>query len=129
MADAINQTGLVIHLLVQHTGEVSINFIHILPILDVLLQMMEHISNLNICTSVKRAFQRTDTCGNGRIRVCAAGRNDTYRKGRVVTTAMLCLKHQQKIQRAGIQFRIIFLQHIEEILGYGQVLARMADMQ
>ena len=42
-------------------------FVHILPVGDILFQMMEHINHLDIGSPVQRTFQRTDTSGYGRI--------------------------------------------------------------
>ena len=36
---------------------------------------MEHIGYLNIGSSVKRAFQRPDACGNGRVCICTGRRS------------------------------------------------------
>ena len=79
-----------------------------LSIAENFLQMMEHISNLNICTSVKRAFQRTDTCGNGRVSICSGRRSDTDSKSRVITTTVFCLKNQKQVKSTCIQFGIVF---------------------
>ena len=57
MADTIDQASLVISLFVKHPHEISIDLVHVLPICDILFQMMEHIYYLNIGTSVQRAFQ------------------------------------------------------------------------
>ena len=129
MTDTINQTGLIIRFLIQHTGKVSINFVHIGPILDIFLQMMEHIRHLDICPSMKRTFQRADTCGDGRISIRTAGRNYTDGKSRVITTSVFSLKYQQQIKRARIKFRIILFQHIQEVFCDRQFFTRMTDMQ
>ena len=129
MSDTIYQAGLVIGFLVEHAGEVSINFIHVRPVLNVFLQMVEHIGNLDIGTSMKRPFQGTDTCRYRRVSIRPGRRSDAYGKSGVVTTTVLGLKNQQQVERAGIQFRVVLLQHIEEILGNGKVFLRMADMQ
>ena len=42
---------------------------------------------------------------------------------------MFRLQHQQQVEGAGIQFRIVLLQHIEEILCKRKILLRMTDMQ
>ena len=94
MTDTVNQSGLIIHFLIQHPCEIGIYLVHALPVLDILLQVMEHIGHLDIRASVKRAFQRTDTCGDGRVCICSGGRSHTNRESRVVTTAMFCLQNQ-----------------------------------
>ena len=129
MSDTIYQTGLVIGFLVEHAGEVGINLIHIRPVLNVFLQVVEHIGNLDIGASMKRAFQGTDTCRYRRVSIRPGRRSDAYGKSGVVTATMLCLKNQQQVERAGIQLRIVLLQHIKEVLGNGKVFLRMADMQ
>ena len=129
MTNTINQSGLIINLFIQHTSKVGVNLINICPVLDVLLQMMEHISNLNICTSVKRAFQRTDTCGNGRVSICSGRRSDTDSKSRVITTTVFCLKNQKQVKSTCIQFGIVFFQHIQEVFSDREFLLRMSDMQ
>ena len=129
MTDTIYQPRLVVNLLVQHAGKVSINLIHIRPILNVLLQMVEHIGNLNIGTAVKRPFQRTDTRCNRRISIRPGRRSYTYSKRRVVTAAMLCLQHQQQVESTSIQFRIILFQHIQEVFCERKIFLWMTDVQ
>ena len=58
-----HQSGLIIRFLIQHTGKVSINFVHIRPILDVFLQMMEHIRHLDICPSMNGSINISTDAG------------------------------------------------------------------
>ena len=129
MADAIYQSRLVVHFFVQHTGKIGVYLVHTGPVADVLLQVVEHVGDLDIGSAMKRAFQRADARSYGRVSVRTGGGSDTYRKRRVVTAAMFRLQHQQQVEGAGIQFRIVLLQHIEEILCKRKILLRMTDMQ
>ena len=94
MTDTIDKSGFIVHFLVQHTSEISIYFIHIRPVFDIFFQVMEHIRHLDIRSSVKRTFQRTDTGSDGRVGIRSGRGSDTDRKGRVVTSTVLCLKNQ-----------------------------------
>ena len=89
---------------------------------------MEHIGYLNIGSSVKRAFQRPDACGNGRVCICTGRRSYPDSKRRVVTSSVLCLKHQQKVECTRIQLGIIAFQHIEKVFGNRQILLRMTNV-
>ena len=130
MTDTIDKTSLVVSLLVEHTGEINIQFLHVLPVSDLLFQVMEHIDHLDVGTTMKRTFQAADTGGNRAVSICAGGRSDTNGKGRVVTTTMLCLDDEQQVEHSCIKLRIVFvLHHIEKVLCDGEVLARMTDMQ
>ena len=42
---------------------------------------------------------------------------------------MFCLKNQQQVEGAGIQFGVILFQHIQEVFSDRQFFLRMADMQ
>ena len=57
MANAIDETGLVVSLLVQHAVEIRVDLINALPVGDVLLQMVEHIDALDVGTSMQGTFQ------------------------------------------------------------------------
>ena len=91
MTDTVNQSGLIIYFFIQHPCEISIYFVHAFPVFDVFLQMMEHVGNLNIRASMKRTLQRTDTCGDCRIRIRPCGRSNANRESRVITTTMFRL--------------------------------------
>ena len=56
MTDTINETCLVISLLVEHSLKVSIKFSYITPILDSFFQVVEHIDNLDIGTTMQRTL-------------------------------------------------------------------------
>ena len=129
MTDTVNQAGLVISLFVQHAHEISIDFIHILPVANVLFQMMEHIDNLDIGTTVQRTFQRTDTGCNRRIGIRSGRTGYTDCKGRVITATVLSLQNKQQVKCTGIQFRKVFFQHMQEVFCKRKVFVRMADMQ
>jgi len=129
MSYTVYQSCLVIYLLVQHTGEISVNLVYIRPIPDILLQMVEHVGNLDIGATVKRTFQGTDARSDGRIGISSGRGRYAYGERRVVTAAMLRLQHQQQVKGTGIQFRIILFQHIQEILRERKTLLRMPDMQ
>ena len=117
MTDTIDETCLVVSLLVEHTGEINIQFLHILPVSDLLFQVMEHIDHLDVGTTMKRTFQAADTSGNRAVSICAGGRSDTHGKGRVVTTTMLCLDDEQQVEHSCIKLRIVLvLHHIKKVL-------------
>jgi citrate synthase len=56
MTDTINETCLVISLLVEHSLKVSIKFSYITPILNSFFQVVEHIDNLDIGTTMQRTL-------------------------------------------------------------------------
>ena len=129
MSDTVDQAGLVIGFLVQHPHEIGVYLVHILPVGDILFQMMEHIDNLYIGSPVQRAFQRTDTGGNGRIGIRAGRTGHADGERRVVTSAMFGLQDKQQVERTGFQISEIFFQHMKEVLGDRKVFMRVADMQ
>lgn len=69
--------------------------------------MVEHVGNLDIGATVKRAFQGTDARSDGRIGISSGRGRYAYGERRVVTAAVLRLQHQQQVKGTGIQFRII----------------------
>ena len=81
MTDTINETCLVISLLVEHSLKVSIKFSYITPILDSFFQVVEHIDNLDIGTTMQRTLQTTDTSSNRTVSICTGRRCYTYCKG------------------------------------------------
>ena len=130
MTDTIDETCLVVRLLVEHTLEISIKFGYITPILDSFFQMVEHIDNLDIGTTMQRTLQTADTCSNRTVSICTGRRCYTYSKGRVVTTTMFCLDNQEKVEHTGIQFGIVLmLHHIKKVLSNREILTRMTNME
>ena len=58
MANAIDQSGPVISLPTQHAIEISVDLIGVLPVLDVLLQVVEHVYHLNVGATMERTLER-----------------------------------------------------------------------
>ena len=130
MSDAVDESRLVVCLLVEHAVQVGINLVDVGPVLDLVFQVVEHIDDLDVGTSVKWTFQRPDTCSYGGIGVCTCRRGDAHGERRVVTTSVLSLRDEQQVERPRIQFGIVVvLQHEEEVLSYGQVLLGIAYVQ
>ena len=61
MADAINQTCLVVSLLVEHAVEIGVDLIDIGPVRDLLLEMMKHVDRLDIGATMQRPLERADS--------------------------------------------------------------------
>ena len=130
MADTIDETRLVVSLLVEHSLQVNVKFVYVLPVSDYFLQVMEHVDYLDVGTTMQRTFQATDTCGDRAVSICASGRCNTHSEGRVVTTTMLCLDDEQQVEHTSIQLGIVLmLQHVKEILGDSEVLARVTNVK
>ena len=129
MTDTVNQPTAIVGFFIQHTGQIGIDFVYIRPVRNYLFQVMEHLYHLNVGTSVQRTFQRTDSGCNAGISIRASRTGDTYGKCRVVTTSMLCLKHQQQVEHTRFQRSVFFLNHVKEVFGQRQILVRMANVQ
>ena len=95
MADAVDESRLVVSLLAQHAFQVGIYFVGRCPVAYLLFQMMEHLDDLNVCSAVERALQRADARGDATIGVGARRTGHTHRERRVVTATMLGLHDEQ----------------------------------
>ena len=80
---------------------------------------------------MERSLERTDARSDGRVGVCLRGAGHAHREGGVISTTMLCMKDQCKIEDLNIQLGIFIapLHHKQEILRYRAVFIGVTDMQ
>ena len=74
MAHAVNQTALVISLLVHDLSEIRRNLVIVLPIDDVVFDLLLHGKNLVVRATVLAALQRPDRRRVRGVRVRIGGR-------------------------------------------------------
>ena len=130
MADAIDESRLVVGLLVEQAVEIGVDLVDVFPIADVLLEVVEHIDHLDVGASMERALERSYACGDARIGVGAGRRGDAHGERGVVTSAMLRLDDEQQVEHARVELGVVFvLDHIEKVLGDGLPLQRMAYVE
>ena len=65
MTDSIDESGTVVGSAGEHSLEVGRDFVLILPVLDVVPQMLDHVGDLDVGPSVLRTLERTDAGGYG----------------------------------------------------------------
>ena len=117
MADAVDQPGVVVGLFAQHLVQVLVDFGYLVPVPDVLLEVVEHLHYREVRAAVQRAFERTDRCGDRRVGVGARRTGHAYREGRVVTAAVFGMQHQCAVEGFRFQFGELAFEHVKEIFG------------
>ena len=117
VAQAVDQTGPVVSLLPEHPHQVFVYLLVVLPVLDLVAEMLEHVGHHHVGAAVEATLQGADARGDGRVDVCLRGTRHANGEGRVVTTAMLGLDDHQQVQHPRLHGRIIAAKHPQEVLG------------
>ena len=71
VADAIDESCVVVGFLSEHSVEISVELIDVSPVLDSLLEVMEHVDTLDVGTTMERSLERSYAGGYGRVGVGA----------------------------------------------------------
>ena len=95
MSHSVDQSGTVEGFLVQNIAQVLTDFIFIIPVTDVFLQIIKHTLYLDIGTTVLWSLQRAEGSGNRRIGIRTGGSNNVCCKCGVVTTAMFRMEYER----------------------------------
>ena len=95
MSHSVDQSGTVEGFLVQNIAQILADFIFIIPVTDVLFQIVKHTLYLDIGAAVLWPLQRTERSGNRRICIRTGGGNNVCCKCGVVTTAMFRMEHKR----------------------------------
>ncbi len=129
MTNAVNKTGLVKRFLVKYFFKIGGYFLLIVPVLHIFLYIVEHRANLNIRSAVLRAFERAERRCDCGICVRSRGRYNMRGKGRVITAAVLCVKHQCRVKHLGFKRGILAVepQHIKYVFCGGKLGARLVN--
>ena len=92
--------------------------------------IVHHFHHLDIGSAVPRPLQRRHGRRHRRISIRTGGCYHTGRKGRVITTAMLHVKHQRHIQNLCLQKTVLFIraQQHQKILCSRQTRIRAMDV-
>ena len=69
--------------------------------------IVEHLANLDVRTAMPGALECAHCGGNRRIRIGSRRGNDTGRKRRVVTAAMLGMDNQAPVEQLGFGIGIV----------------------
>ena len=71
MSHTVDQTAVVEDFFVEDLAEIAFHFFLIGPVFDVCLDILEHVLDFEVCTTMTRSLEGTDGCCNGRIGVCS----------------------------------------------------------
>ena len=105
MTHTVNKSRTVSKLLVHDLSERRRDLLIVIHVADLGFERIHHLNDLDVRTAVTGPLQRADRRGNGGIRVCTRRRQHTAGKGRVVTAAMLCVKHQAYVEQTRLFMR------------------------
>ena len=100
MAHAINQTAFVVSLLVHDLSEIRGNLVIVLPIDDVVLDLLLHGQNLMVRATVLATLQRPDRRRVRGVRVRIGGRQHVRGERRVVAATVLGMQAQHDVEHA-----------------------------
>ena len=131
MSHTIDQTSMVECFFIQDLTEITFHFFLICPVFDICLDIFKHILDFKVCTTMARSFKRTNRCCNRRIGVCSRRSYYMCRKGRVVTTTMLCMQDQCDVKNLCFQLCVFSIrtEHQKNIFCKGESLLRITDKQ
>lgn len=74
----------------------------VLPVLDVLLDLLELLDNAQVRAAVTRALERGDRRRDSGIGIRAGGGGDAHGKGRVIAAAVLCVQDEAAVEQLGL---------------------------
>ncbi|OQC52565.1 MAG: hypothetical protein BWX55_01561 [Deltaproteobacteria bacterium ADurb.Bin022] len=119
MTDTVNQTGPVKSLLIEKFDQIIFDLAVIIPVGNIIFQVLKHSHNFDIGPAVTRTLERPHGCGNGGIGIRTAGRNHMHRERGIITAAVFRVKHQCQIQQLLLQSRefAVMPEHMQEICG------------
>ena len=80
MSDAVDESCVVVSLFVEHTAQVGVYLVYVLPVAYLFFQVVEHVDDLDVGTAMQRTFERSDASSNAAIGVCASRAGDTNGK-------------------------------------------------
>ena len=128
---AVDQTRLVEGILIEQAREVAADFILVRPILDLLLHVLKHPHNLDVCAAVLRPLERAERRRDGRIRVRAGGGDDVRRERRVVAAAVLRVEHQRDVEHLRLKRRefLVRAQNAQNVFGGRQLGLWLVNVQ
>ena len=95
MSHSVDQSGTVESFLVQNITQILTDFIFIIPVADVLFQIVKHTLYLDIGAAMLWSLQRAEGSGDRRIGICSGRGNNVCCKCGVVTTAMLSMEYER----------------------------------
>ena len=99
---AVDQAGAVACRAVQNAAQVVADLALVLPVLDVLLDLLELLDNAQVRAAVTRALERGDRRRDSGIGVRAGGGGDAHGKGRVIAAAVLCVQDEAAVEQLGL---------------------------
>ena len=107
MTDTIDESLLVEDFLVQDLLQIIAEFLFVLPVGNIFLDVLKHLLDLHVGTAVLGTLEGTQGCSDGGIGIRTGGGNDMGREGGVVAAAVLCMQDQGNIQNLGLKFSIL----------------------
>ena len=127
---AVDESAPVVGVAVEDAVKISVYLRDIGPVAYVLLQMVEHVDGSDVCASVQRTLERANAGCYARVSVGAARRRHPHRERGVVSTSVLRLYDEEHVEHPRVELGVVsLLQHVEEVLGYREVLMRVMDVQ
>ena len=123
VAHAVDEAGPVERLLVEQAVQVVRDLLVVLPVGEVLAQVVEHADDLEVRAAVARALERAERRRDRRVGVGAGRRDDVRGERRVVAAAVLGVQHERHVEDERLELGELAVgaQHVQEVLG-GRVL-------
>ena len=131
MAHAVDQAGAVPGPPVKQFVQIGAYLTVVLPVLDVLADVMEHLHDLFVGAAVAGTLQRAHGGGDGGIDVGAGGGEHPAGEGGVVAAAVFGVEHQTQVQQPGLLLGklVVVADGVEEILRHAQALLRPVEVE
>ena len=129
MPHSIDQPRVIKRLTVKNLVQIGADFILIVPVMNVLLDVLKHLQNLQVCTAVLRSLQGAQGSRHRGIAVRSCRRYHMRRKGRVVAAAVLGMQNQCRIEYLCLQLCILTvrMQHLKQIFSERKLRLRVPD--
>ena len=99
MSDAVQQSAVIVEVVIEDAQQHLPQRCIICLIRDLLTDALHHLDHAQVGTAVARTFQRTDRGADRRIEIRSGRSDDDVGKGGVVAAAVICVQHQQHIER------------------------------
>ena len=131
MSHSVDQTFFIKGFLIQQCFQILTDLLFISPVCQCCLHILKHLCHFYIRTAMLRSFQGSHRCCNRRIRIGTGRSNYMSRKGGVITTAMIHMKHKCHIQDLCLKRCIlsVFTKHHQDILRCGKLRMRCINIK
>ena len=130
MTHTVDEAAVVKGLLGKDLLEVGARLVGVGPVVQMALDILDHLNDLDVCAAVPGAFQGREGRSNGGVGVRPGGSDHAGGEGRVVAAAVLHVEDEGDVQGLGLQLRVLHVmpQHPQNIFCRGEVRVRAVDV-